>query len=352
MRGIQYILETDEQNEHAVRDLDEVLNALRRLANGTAFLTLRSKPLADNTVFIQACWNKDKKAGFFDRMRGNVGRYQIEVQKQNPDGNLRQYRREIKEYETVEKIFSDYLLEQKAPDLDAWEDITSELPHLRKEKAEELPLSQEIVQEVEEALSFVVHSGFYSKEEMFSEVEQIFEDICLDYNVPCPSKAYIHQTVERLLSEGRQERSGQNNYCRLRNVFDTLNRERIISIHFAGYTQDEGFEEVGTIFQFMKGNNIPRKGYCFYHQQDIERAMDPKSRLLYLAFYSMDGNEQIALEVGERIKELLTQSGFQAEWDGSLKSRIAIRNFLWDKEYDGEDYGTDRAIRIMRESNW
>jgi hypothetical protein len=160
---------------------------------------------------------------------------------------------------------------------------------------------------------------------------------------------YINQTVERLIANSAPTPQGKNNSPRLRNVFDALNRERIIAIHFAGYTMDDGFEEVGKVFQFMKNNEIPRRGYCFYHQQDIERALDESEKYLFLAFHSMNGDKKLAMEVGERISVLLIENGFAVEWNHGLDSRIKINNFSWDKVYDGEDYGADRAIRIMSE---
>ncbi len=183
--------------------------------------------------------------------------------------------------------------------------------------------------------------------EIYSQAHQIIEDFCMDNDIILPLDMYITQMIERLISDSNRIKISNNNYVRLRNVFDILNREGIIAIHFAGYTLDDGFEEVDVVFQFMKSNKIPRRGYCFYHQQDIERAMDESVQTLFLAFHSMNSDKGIALEVGERINELLFENGFEVEWDHSIDSRIKINNFLWDKMYDGEDYGADRAIRIM-----
>jgi len=87
----------------------------------------------------------------------------------------------------------------------------------------------------------------------------------------------------------------------------------------------------------------------FYRNFCVVRVLDESIKRLFLAFHSINDNKQIAVEVGERIVELLNENGFDVEWNHSPDSRIAINNFLWDKVYDGEDYGADRAIRIMRE---
>lgn len=216
-------------------------------------------------------------------------------------------------------------------------------------EAQEFTLPAEVQQEIEDALHFYVHSGFYSKDDIFKHACDLFEDICGYKNATCPPEAYIKQMVDGFIAGAKPVATNTNNYSRLKNVFDTLNRERIIAIHFAGYTLDDGFDEVGTVFRFMKDNDIPRRGYCFYHQQDIERAMSESVKRLFLAFHSMNDDKQIAVEVGERIVELLVENGFDVEWNHSPDSRIEINHFLWDKVYDGEDYGADRAIRIMSE---
>ena len=210
-------------------------------------------------------------------------------------------------------------------------------------------LSSEIVQEIEAALHFCISSGFFSETEIYEQAMQAVKDIYIDNDIAIPPDSIIKQMIQRFAADTSLPANGSDNYIRLRNVFDLLNRERIIAIHFAGYTLDDGFDEVDTVFDFMKSNNIPRRGYCFYHQQDIERAMDKSIQCLYLAFHSLNGDVQLATEVGERISELLAENGFDVEWDNSPDSRIKINNFLWDKKYDGEDYGADRAVRIMRD---
>lgn len=134
---------------------------------------------------------------------------------------------------------------------------------------------------------------------------------------------------------------------RLAAVFDVLNRERIIAVHNAGYTLDDGFEEVGIVYNAMKSRGVQMQGYCFYHQQDMERAMDNTVQNLLIAFHSLDNNKRKALAVGERIHALLLQQGFRVKWKHDTEDRIAIEPYVWDKVYDGIDYGTARAIAMM-----
>lgn len=169
----------------------------------------------------------------------------------------------------------------------------------------------------------------------------------MSYGTVCPPS----QVVQQMIDEAVSTSSGKGNYERLREVFDTVNKEGIISIHNAGYSLDDDFAEIETVFQFIKENNIPRRGYCFYHQQDIERAMNSSIQNLHLAFHSMNNDKETALDVGKRIVELLKESGFSVNWNHNANTRIIIENFLWDKNYDVDDYGTDKAIRIIKTAN-
>ena len=146
----------------------------------------------------------------------------------------------------------------------------------------EATIPTEVQQEIESALHFCIYSGFYTQDDMLAYAHDTFEDICKYNNVAIVSNSLIKQTTERLIANANLIAIDSNNFARLRSVFDALNREHIIAIHFAGYTLDDGFDEVGTVFQFMKENDIPRRGYCFYHQQDIERAMDKSKNWLKL----------------------------------------------------------------------
>jgi hypothetical protein len=213
-------------------------------------------------------------------------------------------------------------------------------------------LNDELREEIAEMLDFTVNSGYYDAETIEELATEYLEEF-FEYDYPeltSPDSEGIRKIIAEIQSQTPANTAGKN-YKRLQEVFDQLNRERIIAVDFAGFDMSEGHEDVGVVFQFMKENNIPRNGYCFCHQQDIERAMSPSFQNLNLAFHSTDGDEEQALIVGKRIVELLEEAGFSVSWDGTLERRICIQNFQWDKVCDGTDVGTERAIRIINESN-
>lgn len=206
-------------------------------------------------------------------------------------------------------------------------------------------IDEELKEEIIETLNFTVNSGYYSEEEIRTLCTEYLDELVQDEDLPSLSQEDITKLIDEIRSF--YTNSSGTNYSRLREVFDQLNRERVIAVDYAGFDMSEGHEDVGEVFQFMKENNIPRNGYCFFHQQDIERSMDPTLKNLLLAFHSTDGDEEVALAVGQRIEALLGAAGFSVLWDHTLDQRICIQDFQWDKTYNGEDTGVQRAIRVM-----
>lgn len=123
MNNIKYMMRTESRDEYIIEDINEVLDILERLKrNESSFITINSQPFVQNIVFIQACCNIDDKTG--------SAIYQIEVQTQESNGVLTQYRLEIEDLSFIEKIFMDYIKDQKITDLSEWEDVTSENPYI------------------------------------------------------------------------------------------------------------------------------------------------------------------------------------------------------------------------------
>ncbi|MBP1040869.1 hypothetical protein I6N95_07615 [Vagococcus sp. BWB3-3] len=209
-------------------------------------------------------------------------------------------------------------------------------------------MSEELKQEIYEVLNFTVNSGYFAKEEVEEIAIQQIEELFFDYERSLLAVADVRQMIMEVKTSYQSTSSAC--YERLRQVFDQLNRERIIAVDFAGYDMSEGHESVGDVFQFMKANEIPRFGYCFFHQQDIERSMDPTIGELFLAFNSMNGDEEIALAVGKRVVSLLAQQNFTVSWDETVHQRICIEEFTWDKVFNNEANGVEQAIQVMRET--
>lgn len=128
MDKVKFIMNTESTGEHVIEGIYEVLDVLDWLSrDDTSFITVRSQPLVQNTTFMQAACNIDKKTG--------SAVYQIEVQVRKDNGVLTQYRLETENPGLMEKMFTDYIEKQKTPDLSAWKDVTAENPFISQANA-------------------------------------------------------------------------------------------------------------------------------------------------------------------------------------------------------------------------
>lgn len=115
---------------------------------------------------------------------------------------------------------------------------------------------------------------------------------------------------------------------RLEAAFAAMSARGIIALQNAGYTQSDGYSDV-LHYAESHPSRSQLIGYCFYHGQDLERAVDGGG--LYLAFGPIDpAQEQSAgPAVGRAIVEELDRAGLRAEWDGTFDKRISIPTLDW-----------------------
>ncbi len=118
---------------------------------------------------------------------------------------------------------------------------------------------------------------------------------------------------------------------KLDRAFDELNDSGIVALQNAGYTQDDGIEDVTEIYQELGGEESPVEGYCFYHGQDLERAVDGEG--LLLTFGDILGDDAKGEEIGERIVEVLHRHGLGVTWSGTIAERIELPEIQWRRRY-------------------
>ncbi|WP_417861727.1 DUF6891 domain-containing protein [Vreelandella venusta] len=112
---------------------------------------------------------------------------------------------------------------------------------------------------------------------------------------------------------------------RLDGVFQALNANGILCLHNAGYTMSDGHEDSNeALSAYPQGEFY---GYCFYHGQDLERAVSGDG--LMLAYDHVNGDVPEKIEVAETIQQALEKAGFTVEWDGTTNQRINIPKFDW-----------------------
>ena len=109
-----------------------------------------------------------------------------------------------------------------------------------------------------------------------------------------------------------------------------MNERGVIGLQNSGYTLTDGH-----IYFWQDYENHPDKssilGYCFYHGQDLERAV--RGGGLFLAFSSVhsEDEENKGSEIGNIVCEELERVGLAVQWDGTFKQRICIPKFVWQR---------------------
>ena len=110
---------------------------------------------------------------------------------------------------------------------------------------------------------------------------------------------------------------------RVADAFSALHARGVIALENAGYTQSDGYEDVREVYAELPDRSHVI-GYCYYHGQDMERAV--RGGGLYLAFGPVDPNkeESEGPRIGGIVKEELERSGLTVRWDGTFQQRIHV----------------------------
>lgn len=180
----------------------------------------------------------------------------------------------------------------------------------------------------------LVWSGFHPD----ADVEWMITDEYLDPDeLTVDDRAWIKAEAARACAEKRAAEAGwpaQTEYDRLEAVFAQLRAEKIIALHRAGNTLADGHDDVRERWRAAGRMASGIRGCCFYHAQDLDRAV--RTGMLYLAFSGgmipeLEKREANTVAVGRRIVELLQSAGFEARWSGSISERIEAGLGQWRK---------------------
>lgn len=82
----------------------------------------------------------------------------------------------------------------------------------------------------------------------------------------------------------------------------------------------EGIGDVGE--ELDRRGRAGGRGYCFYHGQDLDRAVSGGG--LMLAFGVLDDDKAAKTEIGRLVETSLESEGFRTDWNGDPETRINI----------------------------
>ncbi|MFT3705544.1 MAG: hypothetical protein QM802_24455 [Agriterribacter sp.] len=113
----------------------------------------------------------------------------------------------------------------------------------------------------------------------------------------------IDNEWNNLITESKQWKTPTDTE-RLIKAFDELCNANIIALHNAGYTTSDGEYEIVEVERELRKMDIMSDGYCFYHTQDLSRAIESENPSLYIAFQKVDNsNDEVTIGVGKRVAE-------------------------------------------------
>ena len=202
-------------------------------------------------------------------------------------------------------------------------------------------LQEEVVEIIERELLY----GFMEEDELLEEVLETFADDDVD---PTWIGVEVNKRyAERLREIEEWDPEEANDFDRLANAFDELcERHQLIALHRAGYSAEDGIEEVTEAFKALAERGVSPKGYVFYTTEQLERATSEKARL-DLTFGAVTRADSEIKKVGYLIVETLQRYGLDARWNGSAGDAIKVHEIEWQKEPDDEDWGVERAVAII-----
>jgi hypothetical protein len=171
----------------------------------------------------------------------------------------------------------------------------------------------------------LVYGGFAK----FTEIETRIRDE-QDAPLTADDERWVQSEIRRQLKAKRLEEDAwpeQTSWDRLNTAFKRLRREGIITLHNAGFEESDGLTLVDEARAISPARAY--KGFCFYHEQDVEAAMDYGG--LRLSYGAFETSPEAMREVPSLILTSLHQIDVAAEWSGNYAERILLPGFVWQK---------------------
>ena len=198
----------------------------------------------------------------------------------------------------------------------------------------------EVIEQLEKEILF----GFYNANDLLETISDMF------YNEENFDENWLKDEIDTRLKKhqkGSLNWAKPTDFDRLVLAFDSLIKDKIIALHKAGYTRQDGEGDCAEIIEELNNNGIKVLGYCYYHTQDLERAIGDEPTL-FIGYDSYNHNDELAMDVANKIVKTLETNGFKVNWNGSLETRIQISAINWQKTVDNIDYNYSRVLDILQ----
>jgi hypothetical protein len=209
-------------------------------------------------------------------------------------------------------------------------------------------MTQDIKDEALEQLDLDIKFGFENEEDIYFGIRDMF------YDEDDFDEEWLRQSIAEKYSQHQKDSldwARPTDFDRLAKAFDELIEEKIVCLHKAGYTRQDGEGDCMTAIEELNKRGIKAIGFCYYHAQDLARAVDPDIKNLFVGFDSPTQNDNEALEVANTIVRILKKYAFEINWPGTIEQRIEIKNLTWRKVPDSEQWGAERVYAILTKQN-
>lgn len=205
-------------------------------------------------------------------------------------------------------------------------------------------MTDDIKNEALEQLDLDIKFGFENEDELFESIREMF------YNEDDFDEDWLKQIISEKYNQHQQDSltwTRPNDFDRLVKSFDQLINDKIVCLHKAGYTKQDGEGDCMETIEKLNELGIKAIGFCYYHSQDLARTVDKEIRNLYLGFDSPTHDDNEALKVANKIVSTLKENGFDVSWTGTVDQRIEIKNIIWQKIPNNENWSSERVINIL-----
>lgn len=116
---MNFTIRTDCVGEHALQSESELAQAVGRLSlESGAFLCVEPERPVQDITYMQAAYIRKTKGLFKKTVIASY--YEVEVQEEMPNGDLYQYFFTTEHEPEALRVFCDFFLTQKRPDLTGW----------------------------------------------------------------------------------------------------------------------------------------------------------------------------------------------------------------------------------------
>ena len=171
-----------------------------------------------------------------------------------------------------------------------------------------------------EAIRNWVWSGFYDA----TEVQEMIDDILEEDADEAMLRAAVAPEFEKKRA-AEASWPAETDCDQLDETFAALDAQGVIALHNAGYTMSDGISDVAEVLHERGRSGV--RGYCFYHGQDVERAVAGGG--LWIAFGDVDDVPLQKTEIGKIVRAELEKQGFRVEWDGDPETRLYLPDLNW-----------------------